>query len=88
MRGGRMAKACPTDAYVNIFIDMPSTQPIIKIKRNMEKITKRRRKCPRCEKLKYTVFDRPDAYANDVGNDPDARMTCCDECAEQNALDI
>lgn len=44
--------------------------------------------CDNCGKRKLSVSNRPNAYANDVGNDPDARHTVCDECDYQNAMDI
>lgn len=44
--------------------------------------------CDVCGKRKLSVHSRPNAYANDVGNDPDATHTVCDECDYQNAMDI
>ena len=44
--------------------------------------------CDVCNKKKLSVSNRPNAYANDVGNDPDARHTVCDECDYQNTMDI
>ena len=47
-------------------------------------------KCPHCGELKPSdeVHRRPNYYAREIGNSPRATMTCCDDCAEQNALDI
>ena len=45
-------------------------------------------KCESCGKKKEDVSYRPDGYAQDVGNDPTAYHTVCDECDEQNCLDI
>lgn len=49
----------------------------------MEKI-----KCENCGSTSDDVSYRPNAYANDVGNDPDAMHTVCDECDYQNRMDI
>jgi len=45
-------------------------------------------KCPICEKEKNDVCERPNHYAQDVGNKSGATMICCEDCEEQNALDI
>ncbi len=47
-----------------------------------------RKLCPLCRKLKDDVETRPDHFAQDVGNESGATMTCCGYCEEQNALDI
>jgi hypothetical protein len=44
--------------------------------------------CEYCGKAKPDVSERPDPYANDVGNDPDAVHTACDACAQNRADDI
>ena len=45
-------------------------------------------KCQGCGEVKPDVSCRPNAYANDVGNDPDAMHTVCDECDYHNRMDI
>ena len=45
-------------------------------------------RCDVCGKRKLSVSYRPNAYANDVGNDPTAMHTVCDECDYQNCMDI
>ena len=45
-------------------------------------------KCETCGEVKPDVYERPNAYANDVHNDSEAVHTVCDECAHQNAMDI
>ncbi len=50
---------------------------------NKEKV-----KCEVCGSTEKDVSYRPNAYANDVGNDPDAMHTVCDECDYQNTMDI
>ena len=49
---------------------------------------KEKEKCPICGKLKEDVCERRDAYACDIGNEEDATMISCKECAKENALDI
>ena len=44
--------------------------------------------CEVCRLKKLSVSHRSNAYANDVGNDPTAMHTVCDECDYQNAMDI
>lgn len=44
--------------------------------------------CQNCGITAEDVCERPDAYANDVHNDPDAVHTVCDECDYQNRMDI
>lgn len=44
--------------------------------------------CTCCGKRKSDVASRPDAYANDVGNDPSAMHTVCDSCDHENRMDI
>lgn len=51
-------------------------------------VGKPRRRCPSCGHLRHDVKLRPNAYANDVNNDPDAEWVCCDECDYQNRMDI
>lgn len=45
-------------------------------------------KCECCGKRKPDVKYRPNAYAQDVGNDPNAYWTVCDECDHENRMDI
>lgn len=45
-------------------------------------------KCEVCGKIRASVSHRPNGYAQDVGNDPDAMHTVCDECDYQNKMDI
>ncbi len=45
-------------------------------------------KCESCGEKKVDVHERPNAYANDVHNDPDAAHTVCDECDYENRMDI
>jgi len=54
----------------------------------LEKENESGMECEVCNKKKMSVSYRQDAYANDVGNDPDAMHTVCDECDYQNAMDI
>lgn len=44
--------------------------------------------CPICEKPKGSVIYRSNAYAQDVGNTPDAMWEACDECDYENRMDI
>jgi hypothetical protein len=44
--------------------------------------------CECCGKTGEDVSYRPHPYAQDVGNDPNAYWTACDDCTEQSALDI
>ena len=44
--------------------------------------------CEDCGKRKESVSYRPNAYANDVHNAPDAMHTVCDECDHENKMDI
>ena len=44
--------------------------------------------CPICKKNKPDVCERPNAYAQDVGNEEGATHVACDNCDEQNRLDI
>lgn len=44
--------------------------------------------CRRCHKRKLSVSNRRNSYASDVGNDPSATHTVCDECDYQNCMDI
>jgi len=44
--------------------------------------------CQTCHKRSLDVSCRPDAYANDVGNNPDAMHTVCDSCDHENRMDI
>lgn len=44
--------------------------------------------CGVCGKRKLSVSTRSNGYANDVGNDPGAVHTVCDECDYQNCMDI
>lgn len=53
-----------------------------------EKEDSRGDKCSVCGKRKLSVSTRPDSYQNDVGNNPDAVHTVCDECDYQNRMDI
>lgn len=45
-------------------------------------------KCEVCGSTGDDVSYRPNAYANDVHNDPDAMHTVCFECDYQNRMDI
>ncbi len=45
-------------------------------------------KCEGCGKTTKDVSYRPNGFAQDVGNDPTAYWTACDECDRQNYLDI
>ncbi len=44
--------------------------------------------CSICGEEKEDVSVRPDVFAREMNNEEDALMISCDECAEQNALDI
>ena len=44
--------------------------------------------CEYCNKRKPDVKERPDVYAQDVKNDPDATHIACDTCDHEVALDI
>lgn len=44
--------------------------------------------CETCHKKTEDVSHRPNAYANDVGNDPTAMHTVCDSCDYENRMDI
>ena len=44
--------------------------------------------CENCSMQAADVRERPNAFEQDVNNDPDAVWTVCDECAYQNAQDI
>lgn len=46
------------------------------------------KKCTVCGKVSEDVCYRPNRYAQDVGNDPTAYHTVCDECDYQNCMDI
>lgn len=54
----------------------------------LEKEDERGLACSICGKKKMSVSERPNAYANDVNNDPDAIHVVCDECDYQNRMDI
>ena len=54
----------------------------------LEKEDENGMECEVCHKKKLSVHERPNGYANDVGNDPDATHTVCDECDYQNCMDI
>lgn len=45
-------------------------------------------KCESCEEEKEDVSYRSNGYAQDVGNDPSAMHTVCDDCDYQNKMDI
>lgn len=45
-------------------------------------------KCEMCGKVSEDVRYRQNAYAADIGNDPTAMHTVCDDCGYQNAMDI
>lgn len=45
-------------------------------------------KCERCGSTEPDVSYRPNAYVNDIGNDPDAMHTVCDSCDYENRMDI
>jgi len=44
--------------------------------------------CPICGELKSDVDTRPNHYAQYVYDEVDETMVCCEECEEQNILDI
>lgn len=44
--------------------------------------------CEVCGLKKLSVSYRSNSYANDVGNDPTAMHTVCDECDYENRMDI
>ena len=44
--------------------------------------------CEICHKKKESVSYKPNAYAQDVNNDPSAYHTVCDECNLENIMDI
>ena len=56
------------------------------------KRTKRKKikllKCDYCGQKKEDVYERPDSYANDVNNEPDARHVACDQCDQDRRDDI
>ena len=54
----------------------------------LEKEDKSGMECEVCHKKKLSVSYRSNGYANDVGNDPTAMHTVCDECDYQNCQDI
>lgn len=56
--------------------------------RDLEKENENGMECEVCEKKKLSVSYRSNAYANDVGDDPDAMHTVCDECDYENRMDI
>jgi deoxycytidylate deaminase len=44
--------------------------------------------CRSCHKKSEDVAYRSNAFAQEIGNDPDAMHTVCDECDYQNRMDI
>lgn len=44
--------------------------------------------CETCGQKKPDVCYRPNAYQNDVNNDPTAMHTVCDDCDYENRMDI
>ena len=40
--------------------------------------------CQYCGKEGEDVYERPDGYRRDVGNEPDAEHIACNECDEAN----
>lgn len=58
------------------------------MKKKKEEPKEEAMKCDVCGKQTPDVSYRPNAYANDVGNDPTAMHTVCDSCDRENALDI
>lgn len=44
--------------------------------------------CQYCHKVSLDVCERPDSYANDVDNDPDAMHVACDACDQNRRDDI
>ena len=44
--------------------------------------------CDRCRQTKPDVCERPDGYAQDIYNEPDATWTACDKCDQYNNDDI
>ena len=54
----------------------------------LEKENSEGMECGICHIRKMSVSNRPDGYSNDVGNDPTAMHTVCDECDYQNCMDI
>ena len=59
-----------------------------KYTRANEPENKKGMRCSICGKRKLSVSNRPDGYAQDVGNDLKARYTVCDECDYQCCMDI
>lgn len=55
---------------------------------NLEKEDPKGLECQNCGKRYASVCERPNAYANDVHNDPNATHIVCDECDYQNRMDI
>lgn len=55
---------------------------------NDEPIKEDAMECQVCHKKRGSVSVRPNGYANDVLNDPDAMHQVCDYCDYQNAMDI
>lgn len=53
-----------------------------------EKDDERGMECSICHRKKLSVSHRPNSYAQNVGNDPTAMHTVCDECDYQNCMDI
>lgn len=52
------------------------------------KTMEEKEKCTHCGSTDDSVSYRPNAYAQDVGNDSTAYHTVCDECDYQNRMDI
>lgn len=44
--------------------------------------------CEHCKKKKPDVSYRPDPYGRDIGDDPSAMHTVCDDCNYESAMDI
>lgn len=45
-------------------------------------------KCEVCGKESKDVCYRPEPYAQEIGNNPNAYFTACDDCTRDSAMDI
>ncbi len=46
------------------------------------------KKCERCGKRKPDARRRPDDYAREINEEPDATWVACNECDQENRDDI
>lgn len=65
-----------------------AVQELYRFERNQEKEKRTFMECSVCHKVGRDVYERPNAYANDIGNNPDAVHTVCDSCDHENRMDI